>query len=1533
VVLTIVGVTALAVGITLTLLRTGWGGDLALRLALPRVNGAIAGNLQAGRFRFGGDHLSLSDVVLRDPEGEVVARVRGIDVAFSPLALFSKHVRVRRLNVAAPALFLRQDARGLNLARALGPRKPAAAATSVAPPARTTGGLTVDLSEVRVSDGTIDFQSSPSGGAPPVALSGLAIGATAHYEAGPVAFNATVDVTAAARQPLQGPIVLHVSGQGSGDARTVDLRASIADAAVEAALRTTSATAATLRVSRLHVTPQVVHAFAPVVPLLIPVNVTAQASRDADTLTFEANLKSGAGALTASGTVDTRTASAHPFAVTARDLDLGRLLAGWPRTGLSVDVTGAGSGHALTDVTGELTLDMPAGRVAATPVGPVALRLKAERGQFEVVQLRAALPGLGVVAHGPAGPERMALEIVVDARDLGLTSRTFAAFPGWPLPPITGRGRIDATLSRTTDLPAAVVMATFPALTVAQNSVRGLSLTARIPNARAPQIGGAELKIAEARVGGHTLEGVTAHVQLTAHRLDADVHLGGAEPLTLTSGGTWGPDRASFALDRLTVRYPEATWTLVGQTRLAWHDEDLAVTGLSLRAGPQQLQASMSKRGARLHAKLNLQHLDLGLLPPVALPPNLTLGGTLDVSAALDGTSAAPEARATVDLRDGRVGRYRELSLQLDGRYGGGRAVGRVNAKGLESAIDARFDVPTVWPLRNARGPLTLDLTIPETDVARVLAALQLPMKHRIVGKVGVELHLHGTAAAPVLALDASTHALAVDDQLVGDLALHVAGDAGSPVTVGLNVQTPHALPVTHGPGDARALPLLGVGALQMRGDLSLASLVQGIPDRAQLMRTHFAVTGELQQVPLAALARAARSHALTGGVASLRVDVAGSALAPTGALNVQTTGAAGPRFPATDARLDAAFGARDTRLAVRVLRNGRELGSASGILELPSRRLADGAALVTAPLSMTVAVGPLRLSRAGLPGSVELGESNVLSTDLRAGLSVKGSLAHPRLTLAADLTNGKLGKKSLGSAHLSVDYRAQRADAELRIQAPTGELHLTSTTAIDLGYPQVTRSLDVDKIALDAKLTAQQFDLALLSGVTKDVRRVGGLLSMNITARGTVRAPVVQGQLEWTKGALTLTGLGDYFNVHLKAHGDQNAIWLDDLSLASGDGNAHVTASAARRANQSYHIKTNVSLRQFPIYGQGQVLARVSADGSVTGTASSQAVQAAARLSEAHVELTDAKQKDLQPLGRPSDVVLMERGKPLDRAEAAKLAALAKEVGGRLSVEVADGDDAVPMAAKASGLVAHLAIQAPRNLWMRGKDASIELGLGPDFHVESSSGPPQIYGQVIVKRGRIDVLGRRFDLQAGSVVQFIGPPGAPNLDVNATYFNETENITVMLAAKGTLDHLAISVSSPERPDLTEGQLYTLIVTGRLQLGGNTAGSTGASGEAASLVGGIVAAQLQKTLAKNLPLDVLTLQAGEGLNGSRLEAGTYLTRKLYAGYVGRVGANPALLQNRNAVHLEYQLSRRWSFDGEYGDVGTGTADLLWTKNY
>ena len=79
---------------------------------------------------------------------------------------------------------------------------------------------------------------------------------------------------------------------------------------------------------------------------------------------------------------------------------------------------------------------------------------------------------------------------------------------------------------------------------------------------------------------------------------------------------------------------------------------------------------------------------------------------------------------------------------------------------------------------------------------------------------------------------------------------------------------------------------------------------------------------------------------------------------------------------------------------------------------------------------------------------------------------------------------------------------------------------------------------------------------------------------------------------------------------------------------------------------------------------------------------------------------------------------------------------------------------------------------------------------------------------------------------------------------------------------------------------------------------------------------------------------MLTIDVGsEGLGSTKFEAGRYLTDRFYVGYVGRVAADPSRYQNRNAVHLEFQITSRWEIEAEYGDLGTATGDLVWKKSY
>jgi translocation and assembly module TamB len=240
--------------------------------------------------------------------------------------------------------------------------------------------------------------------------------------------------------------------------------------------------------------------------------------------------------------------------------------------------------------------------------------------------------------------------------------------------------------------------------------------------------------------------------------------------------------------------------------------------------------------------------------------------------------------------------------------------------------------------------------------------------------------------------------------------------------------------------------------------------------------------------------------------------------------------------------------------------------------------------------------------------------------------------------------------------------------------------------------------------------------------------------------------------------------------------------------------------------------------------------------------------------------------------------------------------------------------------------------LDAPKNLWVKGQDLNVEVGLSPDFRVEVGE-ETDLFGEVRIIRGRLDVLGRRFDFQRNSVVRFTGPPTEPALNVTAIYNNVKAGVKVSMHVQGEAGEIQLVPTS--EPPLTESEIYTLLATGRINLKRGSGGSEIGSTQAVSVLGSLAASQLKTAVSDKVGLDVLSIQGGdEGLlQGSTLEAGKYVTDDLYLGYAGKVGADPTKYENSNAVRLEYQFLPRWSFEATYGDAKSGSADIVWTRDY
>jgi translocation and assembly module TamB len=1339
-----VAIVALIVGASWTLLQTRRGSEALRRFALPRVNAMLAGSVAVERLAFAGNRLTFDGVALRDPEGNVVARADQIDVKFALLPLVRRRVAVRELTIRRPELALIEDARGLNIARALAPRQPRPTPPAAGPPKGDDGGMTIDLRALAITGGVVDFRSQLPG-------------AERHVHVDDIGVRAALGLAGA---------------RFTGDA-----------------------------------------------------SVTARGGR-----------------LDVSGTLD----------------------------------TAAKRGHA---------------------------------------SLRALLPGTQLTAAGGVDGEDVRATVTVDATDLAATARSLRPSDREPPAPIAGSGRAHVVLAGTRTAPSLRLTTRFPSLRVGDARVQQLAASVVVPDLRFPEAIEADVSAPSAAIGDRVLRSLSASVRATGERLRARAAIAAPYPLHVDVAGRRHPGRGRMmSVDALTIRYPEATWSLVRPARISLGAAP-GVTGLALRADRQRvaLEAGGADRQRRAHVEVS--RFDLGRLPRALVPPSLGLAGIVDADVTVragGNGAAAPNIDAKASLTGGRLRGYRNLSLALTATVAGGRARGTLEARGLSTAVAARFDVPSDMDrLRGGRSPLRLDVDVADVDFAKLAAAIAettgKPIAVRVQGRARLSLRLGGNAQRPRLTIAAAARSLRVDEHAVGDLALEITGDGGRPLAARITSAAP-----TH-------------ARVEVTMPLSLSTLVRKPPTGAAVMRTPFEIRGDVDRLPLVALARIGGYPDPVGGTLSSHLELRGPAASPEGTVTFDVAGATSGRFPATDARIELDFQRRACEARVRVTRKARPLLALTARLELPVTAASDPGALAAAPVRVRAVIGPLAMQRLGLPPTTDRDPPRAFNGRLHADVSVDGTLRAPRAVVHVQVDDVRLDKSFVGYARLEASYADQKAKLDARLTTQNGgTLHVAAASKLDLGYPAVTRRLDARRLPLDVRIDAQRFDLRGFSGATQELRTVAGLLTASATVGGTVADPKLAGRVDWSEGVVAVTGFGQYERIHLALRGDANGVVVDELVASSGGGKARVQGDGKRTPGKGYEIALQANLDRFPIYKQGQPLANVSLESKLKGRVAPFDTRIALEIGDARVQLAEADRKRLQPLEVPADIVLVEGDKPLNRAQEKKLRAL---------TGVAGGDGHAPDKPSAPAATLRMKVNAPRRLWVSGKDANLELGLAPDFrvHVDDRT---RVFGQVIVHRGRIDVFGRRFDLKPDSTLTWSGEPDRPQVDVRAEHVNEKENVTVLLTARGGLDKLTVTVSSPNRPELTESQLYTLLLTGRLQLGAGTSGSSSASSQAASMLGGLVASQLQKTLRNKLPLDVLSIDAGnDGVRGTRLEAGRYVTDKLYVGYVGRVGADPTRYQNRNAVHLEYHLTSRWEIEAEYGDVGTGTADLMWKKNY
>lgn len=228
------------------------------------------------------------------------------------------------------------------------------------------------------------------------------------------------------------------------------------------------------------------------------------------------------------------------------------------------------------------------------------------------------------------------------------------------------------------------------------------------------------------------------------------------------------------------------------------------------------------------------------------------------------------------------------------------------------------------------------------------------------------------------------------------------------------------------------------------------------------------------------------------------------------------------------------------------------------------------------------------------------------------------------------------------------------------------------------------------------------------------------------------------------------------------------------------------------------------------------------------------------------------------------------------------------------------------------------LTVNSTNVIYVRGFGLDAELG--GSIRVEGTTGDPRPIGGFEMRRGRIEVLGRRFDFDRG-VLTFQGDMD-PVLDFAAT--TRTADITATMLVTGPARDPTISLSSV--PELPEEEIISRIIFGQsigslsafqaIRLVDAIAEFSGAYGRDGSIF-----ARVRRTVG----LDDLDIQQN-ATGGTTISVGKQLTDKVHVGVATETDGT-------SSITLDLELTRNLKAQVEGGANGSGSVGLTFEKEY
>lgn len=578
------------------------------------------------------------------------------------------------------------------------------------------------------------------------------------------------------------------------------------------------------------------------------------------------------------------------------------------------------------------------------------------------------------------------------------------------------------------------------------------------------------------------------------------------------------------------------------------------------------------------------------------------------------------------------------------------------------------------------------------------------------------------------------------------------------------------------------------------------------------------------------------------------------------------------------------------------------------------------------------------------------------LTGKLSANATVTGTTQAPAVDGHVEIHNGGFQSYKYESLIADVDYAGRRAQIDATLQQSATERIMVEGSVPMSLFQRSTGAGHVEAgagDAVDLRITSTQLGLGLVQGFTTLVTNVEGTLEADVRVTGSGQDPHLNGHIDIKNGAFGVPlGGVSYTGLNTRIDLTPDELRLQSFSILDEEGERlNVSGSLAVHTKSVGAVNINVTSDNFELIDNELGDVGVDTNIQITGELRRPKVQGSIKVEAGRIEVDELLTFFYDPYATESlpQVVSAERlVEGAGSAEEATRNALAKanesaappgakqeEQKEKAEAEVdAKAAAAEPGIFNAMEMDVHLLV--PDNLVLRGDDlrpggptgaalGDMNLTVGGDIQVRKQPGDPvRIYGTVQTVRGTYEFQGRRFELERGGRLRFVGDAQLnPFIDISATRLIPNTGVEAKVRVTGTLKAPELALSST--PPLEESDILALIVFNRPvnELGTGERSSLAAT--AGGIATGFIAAPLGESIGRALDLDLfeITTQTDQGDLGAGVTLGQQVGERAFFKLRQTFGD-----RSTTEFMLEYQLARFLRLQGTAAPEASNSGNRL-----